>query len=94
MANLTFSMTIGGTSGSKSISPTDTRALEFLDDLIVNFGEIDDGDGGTRPMTRTEVAQKYLDKLMAGQVEFARGLKHNRRKGEVTPSDDLVGNTD
>ncbi len=91
MANLTFSMTIGGTSGSKSISPTNARALEFLDDLIVNFGEIDDGDGGKRPMTRAEVAQKYLDKLMAGQVEFARGLKHNRRKGEVTPSDDLVG---
>ncbi len=91
MANLTFSMTIGATSGSKAIAPTNARALEFLDDLIVNFGEVDDGDGGTRPMTRAEVAQKYLDKLMAGQAEFARGLKHNRRKGEVTPSDDLVG---
>ncbi len=94
MADLTFSITIGGTSGSKSISPTNTRALEFLDDLIVNFGPVDDGAGGTRPMTRAEVAQKYLDRLMAGAVGFARGLKHDRRKGKVTPSDDLLGNTD
>ena len=92
MANLTFSMTIGGVSGSASISPSNARALEFLDDLIVHFGNIDDGEGGTRPMTRDEVALRYLDKLLAGQVEFARGLKHNRRKAAVTPSDDLEGN--
>ena len=92
MANLTFEMTVGANSGSASISFANTRALEFLDDLIVHFGEIDDGGGGTRPMTRTEVAQRYLDKLMSGQIEFARGLKHNRRKAEVTPSDDLEGN--
>ena len=91
MANLTFSITVGATSVSKTIAPTTARMLEFLDDLIVNFGAIDDGAGGTRPMTRAEVAQHYLDKLMAGQVEFARGLKHNRRKGAVTPSDDLMG---
>ena len=92
MAGMTFSMTIGGVSGSASISPSNTRSLEFLDELIGHLGEIDDGGGGTRPMTRTEVARRYRDKLMAGQVEFARGLKHNRRKAEVTPSDDLEGN--
>ena len=87
MASMTFGMTIGGNSGDSSKSFTNTRALEFLDDLIAHFGEIDG-----ELITRAEVAQHYLDKLMAGQIEFARGLKHNRRKGEVTPSDDLEGN--
>ena len=92
MANLNFSITVGANTATADRSPSNTRTLEFLDDLIVHFGEIDDGAGGTRPMTRVEVGQHYLDQLMAGQIEFARGLKHNRRKAAVTPSDDLEGN--
>ena len=87
MADLTFSMTIGATSGSRSIAPTDARALEFLDDLIVHFGEIDG-----ELMTRTEVAQHYLDKLMEGQVAFAKGLKQRRLDAAVSAADDLEGN--
>ncbi len=92
MADLTFSMTIGANAGSKSIAPTDTRALAFLDDLIVHFGEIDDGAGGTRPMTRVEVAQRYMDKLMAGQVAFAKGLAQDRLDAAVSTATDLEGN--
>lgn len=89
MADLTFSMTIGATSGSRSIAPTDARALEFLDDLIVHFGEVVEGAG---PMTRTEVANHYLEQLMAGQVAFARGLKQHRLDAAVSDADDLEGN--
>ncbi len=91
MADLTFSMTIGVTSGSKTIAPTNTRALEFLDDLIVHFGEVIEGDG---PMTREQVAQHYLDQLMQGQINFAKGLKQRRLDATVTEADDLEGNTD
>ncbi len=87
MADLTFSMTIGATSGSRSIAPTDARALEFLDDLIVHFGEIDG-----ELMTRTEVAQHYLDKLMEGQVAFAKGLEQRRLDAAVAVATDLEGN--
>ena len=92
MASLTIEFVVGAQTATVTKTFTDARAVVFLDDLIEHFGNIDDGSEGGRPMTRAEVAQRYLDKLLAGQIKWAQGLKHSRRKAEVTPSDDLEGN--
>lgn len=93
MADFTVSASLGPQTYNASVSPADARMMEFLDDLIDHYGEIDDGAGGTRPMTRAEVGQKWLDDLVAGQVRFAKGLKQRRLNAAVTEADDLEGNT-
>lgn len=92
MASMSFTLTIGATTGTQTVNPTDARALEFLDDLrFIHYPEIDDGAGGTRPMTRVEAGTRYAQDLIAGQVEFARGLKQRRLDAEVAASDNLLG---
>lgn len=92
MATLTFSLAIGAQTATRTVSPADARATEFLDDLrLYHYPEIDDGAGGTRPMTRTEVGLRYVQDVVAGQVEFARGLKQRRLNAEVAQADDLTG---
>ena len=91
MAIFTMSMTIGANTTTKTVSPTNARMLQFLDDIILVSPEVDDGAGGTRPMTQTEVAVEYLDKLMAGQVAWAKGLRQAELDKAVTAADDLVG---
>jgi len=92
MATLAFTFTIGGQSYSVNLPATDARALEFLDDLRNSvFPQVDDGAGGTRVMTRAEAGAEYMNRLAAGQVEYARGLKQQRLNAEVAQADDLTG---
>jgi hypothetical protein len=42
-------------------------------------------------MTQTEAAVEYLDKLMAGQVAWAKGLRQAELDKAVVVADDLVG---
>ena len=93
MATLTFNFTIGAQTDEQVVSPTDARALEFIDDLRnLSYPEVDDGSGGTRVMTRVEAGQKYVADLAAGQIAFAKGLKQQRLDAAVTVADDLEGN--
>ena len=91
MADFTMTMTIGANTTTKTVSPTNARMLQFLDDIILVSPEIDDGAGGTRPMTQTEVAVEYLDRLMAGQVAWAKALRQDELDKAVVAADDLVG---
>ncbi len=93
MATFDFSMTIGTTSGSETITTTNVRALEYLDDLReLHYSEIDDGSGGTRIMTRNEVAVHHLQGHRRGEIEFARALKQRRLDSGVAVGDDLEQN--
>lgn len=90
MANLTISASVGPSSASFDVSPSDTRFLEFLDDLRnLHYPPKEDG----TVLTRVQAAQKWLNDLGRGQVEFARGLKQRRLDAEVSEADDLEGNT-
>ena len=92
MADFTMTMTIGANTTTKTVSPTNARMLQFLDDIRLGpFPEIDDGAGGTRPMTQTEVAVEYLERLMAGQVAWAKALRQDELDKAVVAADDLVG---
>lgn len=89
MADLTLTASVGPNSASASLTPTDTRFIEFLDDLRnLHYPPKEDGS----PLTRVEVAQKWMDDLMSGQVAFAKGLKQRRLANEVAEADDLAGN--
>jgi len=92
MASLTIEFTVGAQTATVTKTFTDTRAIVFLDDLIENYPEIDDGGGGTRPMTREEVADHWTGLLMAGQIEWARGLEQRRMDAAVGDATDLEDN--
>ncbi len=93
MAAFEFTMTVGPTSGSEIINTSDARAIEYLDDLReLHYSEIDDGGGGTRPMTRNEVAVHHLQGHRRGEIEFARALKQRRLDSGVAVGDDLEEN--
>jgi len=92
MATLTFSFDIGASSYSVTVNSTDARALEFIDDMRnIAFPEVDDGAGGTRVMTRVEAGEEYVNRLAAGQVQYAKGLKQQRLDAAVVVADDLEG---
>lgn len=92
MATFTITFTVGAQTATATISPSDARVITFLDDLIANYPEVDDGVGGTRPMTRVEVGDFYVDKLLMGQVEWAKGLEQRRLDATVPDATDLEGN--
>ena len=84
MATFTFEMSIAGVTGSEVITTSDARAIEYLDDLRnLHYPEIDDGAGGTRVMTRQEVAEHHLAGHRRGEIEFARAKKQNRLDAAV-----------
>ena len=58
MATFTMTMIIGANTTTKTISPTNARMLQFLDDIILVSPEVDDGAG---------------DRLWLGQPELPRG---------------------
>ncbi len=92
MAEFTIKFKVGAQTATKTITFSDARAVVFLDDLIANYPEVDDGSGGARPMTRVEVGGYYIDKLLMGQVEWAKGLEQHRLDDAVDPATDLEGN--
>ena len=92
MATFTITIAVGGISASATVSPSNARVTKFLDDMIENYPEVDDGSGGTRLMTRAEVADYYVDKLLGGQVEWAKGLERRRLAAGVDSATDLEGN--
>ncbi len=92
MATLTITLTVGAQTVTKTITFADARAVVFLDDLIANYPEVDDGSGGTRPMTREEVGDFYVDRLLMGQVEWAKGLAQRRLDAIKPVATDLEGN--
>ena len=94
MATLSFQLVVGGITVTKTISPTNARVLQFVDDMIAGpySDEVDDGGGGTRPRTQEEAATFWLDQLMAGQVAWAKGLRQHELDGAVTTATDLEDN--
>ena len=86
MATLTFSLTVGANNTTATVSPTNARVLQFIDDLIA--GPYADEDP---VLTQTQASQKWLDDLMTGQVEWARGLRQYELNRTVVVADDLVG---
>ena len=93
MATFTMQMVVGAIDITKQITPTNARVQQFADDLIEYYPEIDDGGGGTRPMTQTEAVTKWLDDLMAGQVQWAKGLRQHEINAAVAVADGMLGNT-
>ena len=93
MATLSFQLTVGAITVTKTITPSNARTLQFIDDLIAGpySDEIDDGVGGTRPRTQEETAIYWLDNLMDGQVAWAKGLRQDELDKAVTAADDLLG---
>jgi len=91
MATLSFQLVVGAITVTKTITPTNARVLQFIDDMIAGpySDEIDDGVGGTRPRTQEETAIYWLDALMAGQVEWAKGLRQHELDAAVTTATDL-----
>ena len=91
-AEFTISFTVGAQSYSRTVTPTNARMVEFIDDLRNGaFNQIDDGAGGTRVMTRVEASKFYVDALMDGQIEFARSLKQQRFNKAAGVADNLEG---
>jgi len=80
MATFSITLTVGGTSVTKTMSPTNARTVQFLDDLIAHqyTDEVDDGAGGTRPRTRDEVADHYLAQMMSGVHGMAKRVAQMR----------------
>lgn len=89
MANLTFSLTIGANNTTATISPTNARTLQFIDDLIAGPYAPNAGDP---PLTQTQAGQKWLDDLMAGQIAWAKGIRQHALDKAVVVADDLEGN--
>jgi len=91
MATLSFQLVVGGITVTKTITPTNARFLQFIDDMIAGpyNDEIDDGVGGTRPRTQEETAIYWLDALMAGQVAWAKGLRQHELDAAVATATDL-----
>lgn len=93
MATFEFSMTVGPDSGTETITTSDARAIEYLDDLRnLHYPQIDDGAGGMRVMTRAEVAAHHLLQHKRGEIEFARAKKQDRLDAAVVVGDDLEEN--
>jgi len=84
MATLTFTLVVGATNATATISPTNVRMLQFIDDLIAGPYA-----GEDPPLTQTEAGQKWLDDLMAGQVAWAKGLRQHELDAAVTVATDL-----
>ena len=87
MANLTFSLTIGANNTTATISPTNARTLQFIDDLIAGPYS-----GIVPALTQTQAGQKWLDDLMAGQIAWAKGIRQHALDKAVVVADDLEGN--
>ncbi len=92
MATFAITFTVGAQTVTKTITFADARAVVFLDDLIANYPEVDDGSGGTRPMTREEVGNYYVEKLLKGQAAWAKGLEQHRLDAIKPVATDLEGN--
>ncbi len=79
MATFSMTMSVGGTTGTQTFTTTDQRMLDFLDDLLTDvYPEIDDGNDGTRPMTRQEVATHHISILMTEQTNLAKHIEYVR----------------
>ena len=92
MASRTSEYTVGAQTATVTKTFGDARAVVFLDDLIENYPEIDDGNDGTRPMTREEVADHWTGLRLTGQIEWAKGLEKRRLDAAVADPTDLEGN--
>ncbi len=93
MAEFTITLVVGVQTATITRTFTDVRALRFLDDLIENFPEVPDGPGTTRPMTRPEVGDAYVLKVMQGQIVWSKGLEQARLDSDVdNTATDLEGN--
>ena len=87
MATLTFTLVVGANNTTATISPSNARVLQFIDDLIAGPYANEDP-----PLTQTQAGQKWLDDLMAGQVAWAKGLRQHELNAAVAVADDLEGN--
>lgn len=89
MATVTFSLVVGANTTTATISPTNARVLQFLDDLIAGpYAPV----AGDPPLTQTQAGQKWVDDLMAGQVEWAKGLRQHELDAAVVVATDLLDN--
>ncbi len=87
MATLTVTLKVSAQTTTEAVTISNARALEFLDDMR-------NGPYLADPvMTRAEVGEHYIKKLVAGQVVWAKGLKQTRLDSSKTMADDLEGNT-
>ncbi len=75
---LKISMSFGASTVEATRSPSAAAMLQFVDDLIPTFGEVDDGAGGERPMTRMEAAQEFLNEQVSNIKSRSRNLERDR----------------
>ncbi len=78
MADVAITMSVGATSASATLSPSDARMVEFVDDLVAVAGPVPDGLGGERPVTRQEAADLFVEDVLSQMVSRARNLKRDR----------------
>ncbi len=73
-----ISMSFGASTVEATRSPSAAAMLQFVDDLIPTFGEVDDGAGGERPMTRLEAAQEFVNDEISKVKSRSRNLARDR----------------
>ena len=86
MATFSMQMVVGAINITKQITPTNARVQQFADDLIAQYPV------ETPALTQETAITKWLDDLMAGQVQWAKGLRQNELDAAVAVADDLEGN--
>ena len=86
MATFTMQMIVGPVTVTKTISPANARVQQFADDLIAQYPV------ETPALTQETAITKWLDDLMAGQVQWAKGLRQHEINAAVAVADDLEGN--
>ena len=84
MAQLTIGLSVGAISRSRTPTFSDTRAIEFADDLVALWG----ASGET--LTRAQAVDRYLAMLQAQINDFAKHLKQRRLDAAAAAADDLV----
>ncbi len=87
MATFTFSMTVGATTASDTLTVPDAKAVEFLD-LLRNLRY---ASGGAVP-TRAQAATKFIDKMTKEPIAEYRRLKEEEARiaRNTRPDTDLT----
>ncbi len=78
MADVSVIMSVGTVTASATLSPSNARMIEFVDDLVAVSGLVPDGGGGERPVTRQEAADQFVEDVLSQLVGRAKNLKRDR----------------